>query len=250
MKKCKRWLAIVFVSLMCLSLCGCQELDDMRASHAVWQEDGTILWNGNVYRLLENAPDELQAYGGSTVYVTEADVPVLLSAEFGEYFTSSKDGMLLRGYSYNAFDVIAHIIYCREDRYEEITEYLQQTTEMKEMNHYFYYYWSYETDEQEVYYFSLDQVKVMDDLMANLIFEPALDDFYHYTDLEEFSVSVGKCDEKHLFHEDYVLEIIFRGGKYYLNRADGGYVAQVPAEYDRAMEDIVKAYYEAYYETE
>lgn len=248
MKKCKRWIAVLLVSLMCLSLCGCQELEDMRASHAIWQEDGSIKWNGNVYRLLENAPDELQVYGGVTVYVTEADVPVLLSPEFGEYFNSSKDGMLLRGF--NVYDMVGRYIYCREDRYEEIAEYLQQTTEMKEMNHYFYYYWSYETDEQEVYYFSLDQEKVMDDLMANLIFEPASVDFYHYTGSEDFSVSVGECDEKHLFYEDYVLEIIFRGGKYYLNRADGGYVAEVPAEYYGTMDDIVRMYYEAYYEEE
>lgn len=246
MKKCKRWLAIVFVSLLCLSLCGCQELDDMRASHAVWQEDGTILWNGNVYRLLENAPDELQVYGGSTVYVTEVDVPVLLSPEFGEYFTSSKDGVLLRGY--NVYDVGGRYIYCREDRYEEIVAYLEATTEEKEMSQYFYCYWSFETNEQEYYYFTPDQKAVMDDLMATLVFEPVPIDFYGSADLDMFSVQVGKCDEKRLFVDDYALEIIFRNSRYYLTDAnEGGYIAQVPEDYNKVMDDIVRLYYETYY---
>ena len=50
MKTRKRWIALLAALMMCLSLCGCQELDDMRATHAFWQEDGSILWNGNVSR--------------------------------------------------------------------------------------------------------------------------------------------------------------------------------------------------------
>jgi hypothetical protein len=77
MKKSKRWIALLLALLLCTSLCGCRELEDMRATHAVWQEDGTILWDGVVYRELQNVPEEYQHYVNGTIFVTETDVPVL-----------------------------------------------------------------------------------------------------------------------------------------------------------------------------
>ena len=89
MKKMKRWIALLVALLMCLSLCGCQALDDMRATHAVYQEDGSILWNDVVYRKLENV-DQIDvldvSYDYAWIYVTESDVPVLLINWFGEEF--------------------------------------------------------------------------------------------------------------------------------------------------------------------
>jgi hypothetical protein len=61
MKNSKRWIALLLALLLCASLCGCTELETMRANHAVWQEDGSILWDGVVYRELANVPDELLA---------------------------------------------------------------------------------------------------------------------------------------------------------------------------------------------
>ena len=239
MKKCKRWIAVVLVVMLCLPLCGCQSnLEDMRAAHAVWQEDGSILWNGNVYRELPNVPEGLEYYYGETIYVTEADVPVLLSEMFGQNFTVDSDGVLIHSWYWKGDEAY----FCREDEYTEILEYLLQEVKL---DTYFYTYWDQSSDNwlEKYYYLTDEQREWIEDLTATLTFTLMDEDFYLDFEHDEYSVVLGKCDEKHLFSEYHVLEIVYKQGKFYL--AMEGTVAEVPTEQYSAIRGIVKTFYKA-----
>lgn len=238
MKKCKRWIAVLLISVMCLSLCGCQDLEDMRAAHALWQEDGSILWNGDVYRLIENVPESHGIlYGMREVYVTEADVPVLLSQMMGNRFDVTANEVIL---SLNGWDG-GRAFYCREDRYDFMAEHLRNL----ELVAYYYTYWFYDADagsREEYYYLSEVQGNTINRLINTLVFTVLDEDFYYSFDENDFSVVLGKCDDEHLFGEDYIMEIVRKNGQFYLVTPDN-YFAQVPSKYDDIMKTIVSVYY-------
>lgn len=239
MKRMKRIATLLVTLLMCLSLCGCQALEDMRAAHAVWQEDGSLKWNGNVYRLLENVPDELQFYSGDTVWVTDADVPVLLSEVYGVAFDVDIEGVLMCAWDW---EETSKTYYCREDQYDDLVAYLQQSVEM---DMYFYSYWDYTVDGYADYYLTSEQQSIIDDLLATSSFTVVMDkDFYYYDLAGEYCLTLNKCDEKHLFSEYYVLEIVWKDGRFYLVTPDNC-IGEVPTEYYDVMNEIAKAYYEA-----
>lgn len=234
MKKCKRWIAVVLVSVMCLSLCGCQNLEDMRAAHAFWQEDGSILWNGNVYRLMSSSSEKMNIlFDNTDIWVTEKDVPVLLSETFGQSCRNSNNGAALVMYGHEGA-----MLYCREDMYDFMTEQLQDA----ELNTYYYTCWDWENYEEQYYYLSEVQGNTIDRLLANSVFEDMDEDFYDFSWEDDFVVTLGKCDAEHLFANDYMLEIARKGGKFYLITPDC-YVAEVPAAYDNIMIQIVSVYY-------
>ena len=177
MRKCKRWIAVLLISVMCLSLCGCQDLEDMRAAHARWQDDGSILWNGDTYRELENVPEEMQIYVGQLIHLTDADVPVLLSETFGSWLEVDASGVLLQRYANGK-----EHYYCRDDQYDEIAEYLSAGIGY---DSYFYNYWDYRMDDLSAklfYYLTDEEYDVMETLQATLEFA-AIDNnfFYNYS---------------------------------------------------------------------
>lgn len=117
MKLTKRILCLLTAILLCFSLTACNELDEMRATHAIRQEDGTILWNGHTYRALEHNYDFYNLKSNRTVYVTDPEVPLLFSRIEGIYHSASANGLLISGGNY-AEDTV----FCREDHYEWMTE--------------------------------------------------------------------------------------------------------------------------------
>ncbi len=237
MKKCKRWIAMALVSVLCLSLCGCQKLDDMRAVHAVWQEDGTILWNGDVYRQLEDVPESLQFYNDQTVMVTEPDVPVLLSDLLGDGFTVDENGVLMHNWHWDGGETW----FCREDKYEEMAAYFRLEVEL---DTYFYAYWPEKNGQaKETYYYLSDEEKDAIDTLLNTLDFDEVGDFFDYPfERTEFGVALGRCDGKHLFAEHYVVEIVSKQEGYYL--FSGGMLASVPTPYNALFEQIVAEYYE------
>ena len=131
MKRYMRWMAALVVLLLCVSLCGCAELKDMKAHHAVWLKDGSILWDGVEYKpILDNKyRTQNEKYGDHSNYylnhdrfddylnVTMSDVPVLLSKRFGRTLVLDAKGGFIHGYSVPLKDTY---LYCRADRYDEV----------------------------------------------------------------------------------------------------------------------------------
>lgn len=97
---------------LCLSLCSCAQLDDMRSRHAVWAGDAVVL-NGVRYQKLPYCRDlavEAVSFVHSRVYVTDADVPVLLSEYYGTYGLLHTDENILE---------VASSYYCPQEQYDE-----------------------------------------------------------------------------------------------------------------------------------
>lgn len=235
MKSCKRWIALFVALMMCLSLCGCQVLEDMRAAHAVYQEDGSILWNGNVYRQLANVElrDEINmVYEYQTVFVTTADVPVLLSDLMGEQYDVCADGTLLESNYWNE----GYTLYCREDVYEETAACLQNGIEI---DTYYYGYWN-EEDEYVNYYLTEYQANTVNDVLTTVM--PSA--YEEYEDVGIWnSLYLSGCDESRRFSKDYLLDLWITESGYIIIADEGTYL--VPEAYNPIFNDITKLYVEA-----
>ncbi len=100
MKKYAKLISLVLVIItFCTILCSCDALDEMRASQGFWWKDGTIHYDGNTYVKLPVYTElNSSAYGyDSSIFITEKNVPVLLSQEFGSYRNITKDGVVIDG---------------------------------------------------------------------------------------------------------------------------------------------------------
>lgn len=235
MKKWKRWLVLALATVLCLSLCGCDELETMRSEHGVWQEDGSILWNGAVYRKLENTLSMGEfdfTYSYVTIYVTEPDVPVLLSTMFGEAMDVSADGTILEHYDYRLVEERT-TWYCREDVYDEMVKKLENGVTL---NTYCYYYWDFDRGKNVPYYLTEEQANTMHRILATVdpvlsadFDEPIEDELYLYV-----------TDENRMFEQGTDKWLCITQSRYCIESFDEIYV--VPMEYNAIFDEIWKAY--------
>ena len=100
MKKFIRTAILVFaLTVFCFSLSGCHALDTARNAQAFLNDDGTILYDGKIYKPLpagseyaELTHSLISSYiKNNTIYITEKDVPVLLSGIVGVSAYTNKD---------------------------------------------------------------------------------------------------------------------------------------------------------------
>ena len=83
-KQVKCGLVLVLVLVLLCSLCGCKALDEMRKQQVFLGDSGEIFWNGSIYKPLPYNEYLAVDTDFETVYVTNKDVPVLLSSLFFE----------------------------------------------------------------------------------------------------------------------------------------------------------------------
>ena len=100
--------------MLCVTFTACNPVPEMRAYHATWNEDSSISYNGKTYVKLPRCDNFSPLYGPPypSVWVTDADVPVLLSESMGTPFYLSVNGdfLLQRGDDSN--------IYCVSELYD------------------------------------------------------------------------------------------------------------------------------------
>lgn len=256
MKRMKRWIAVILAALLCVTLCGCQKLENMRADHAKLQADGTIVWNGNVYRRMVVTPDEVDPLTSENIVVTEADVPVLLSGLLGESGEVSLNGVWLNFYQKPDYE---WMLYCREDVYEQMLAYMEQCVLSGDvpMDMYYYSYYSMESERRENYFLSAEQKQVIDTVLATAEPVSTEKDFYERIQFKH-NISLNGCDQYQAFHEYQVVEIVVATGRYFLVQGveelmsdpDGEvtyvdttyYAYRVPSEYNAVMDKIVEVY--------
>lgn len=265
MKKMKRWIAIVLVVLMSLPLCGCQMLDEMRSVQAKVQEDGSIIWNGVVYREFVWVPEGVNPLTSIDLEVTEADVPVLLSSFFGSAGDVSPNGIWLQARDPDGYD---WLLYCREDMYEQMVSYVEENLYDKEpeLTQYYQRYYSMDTYAQEYLFLTTAQTNAVNHILATVESGEVDDDFYDRIQYEH-SVNLDSCDQYQVFGEYNTLEIVVGVGRYFLiERVHETkwnseweefydevyeYAYKVPSEYNEIIKEIVDAEKElnrAYYE--
>ena len=241
MKNRKRVLAMVLTLLFCLSLCSCSKLDEMQEMHAVWRKDGTILWNGAVYRPLPRRYFDLNGNRFTkSIYVTDADVPVLLSASYGEHFYGSADGVFIYGYKASEEYSSYTREYCRADKYEEVKATLDG---MEWLDGLCYDYYDQAENTHKTYYLTVEQQQALYKIME-----------YGYSTSVWSSDNVYNVDL--YYHDPYDIyrqsawTLVSTGDAFYIMEGppyseswEWGWM--VPDDYRIIVENIIRVGYEA-----
>ena len=242
----KTLLVIALISTMCLCLCGCDEIDEMKAQQATWTTENnhnSITFNGDEYKLIpSNLTYNLKASPSNLnlnpVYVTEPDVPVLLSHDKCKALETNTDKTLIFGKD-NDFNR-TFMLYCRSDIYTEVLERLENGINY---DGYGFSYSERNDDDGSLKekFYTLDSAqndvinKIENTCKKNhfdMIYEPGM----HVTKLTKIS-------EDNLFYSDY-REIYFNidNGKYFLTEynynENTSTVIQIPDEYNDTFKEI------------
>ena len=238
-KNYKRGLAMLSVLIMLFSLCGCSALDEMRKGQAFYDENGNILWNGATYKAL---PYCAYLYCdrdySSDIYLTETDVPVLLSSTFAlEYLYPSTDGLLLSS-------VYTDSYYCREDKFDALCARLQEPF-VPDIVCYSYDLYNEETGEFETRYYTLTQEQVAAVELVTQTVEPMVMGNGWSLDYT-WSLWLEECSEDMLLRRNSV-DIAASGDTYYLflYTDEGTLVFTVPEGCNDTFDALVSAYLQA-----
>ncbi len=203
MKRRMRILALVLaVFCLCATLSGCKYLDNMRANHAKWIDVQTILWNDTEYKLLPKSDELRPIYDNyDNIYVTETDVPVLLSRLMGEWMEPCNEGLLLKGDN----------IYCRADKYDEIVKRIQEGFVPDGC---YYPYVDYESEYWDTLYYELktDELEAVENVLATVQGEVLPEIAYPTYD---YLIELELCTKDLLFSQHYV-DIFVINDSYYL----------------------------------
>lgn len=247
MKKFTRILILATILLLqCFLLSGCAALDDFREKQAYITEDRKIVYNDAVFILMPESEYLQPIYNYSEDYqlnVTKSDVPVLLSTFLSEktlYMCS--DGIFLSGYDDTRYD---EIVYCREDKYEEMVNRMKEDFNPTKAG-YLYETYIEENDEFVFDYYMLsdeefEAVKeVMRKTNASYLPSDAYIDYNYYIELE-------LCSDDNLFRK-YVMDLVQSDNQYYIVYYvddDTSRVYSVPDSYNEIFSNIMKKGIEA-----
>ncbi len=221
----KTVLVLLTVAGVLLCLCGCDALEDMRERQAFPGDNGEILWNGAVYKALPESAC-LYVETDNTVYLTEPDVPVLLSIFSETPLYASADNAFLESYQTGTY-------YCREDQYEKMLSRIQGGVILDVVCYSYYTQtgWQYHTLTKE-------QVEALEFVVRNT--EPTVLGDGMYLGNEQF-VDLQVCSKDMLFQRDYA-GISVSGNAYYLYWYAEGQeqLFAVPEEYRAVFAEIVE----------
>lgn len=231
MKKITRFLSLIVLLGILMSLCGCSYLDDLRATRAVVTEDGTIrFFDGTEYKLLpESKYFDPAMDDRTTVYAAkDEDVPLLLIADFGDYGYKSENGQFIEVYPQE----YSCQRYCRADSYDII---LSRINSGFTPDVYAYSYYDYKTDSDQFYTLTAQQAEALEAVLATQ--EPyQLPSNAILTYM--YSVRLYQCSRDFLFRK-YAVLIFYNEGKYYLKDTDS-LIYDVPQELNLVFDAIVE----------
>lgn len=230
MKRTKHVFALLTAVLLCLCLCGCNRLDEMRMNQGFWQKDGTILFNGQTYKKLPAVSDYFNWDTNRTdVFITDADVPVLLSEIMGDGFSVSHGGVLLEGFNSYVDETTQ---YCRADKYEMVCSMLDGNFEIVT---YGYEYYLVDADKLEGY--TLTEIQ-----KAGLarIYDTAEKRTQTFEENGEYDVSIYGYSEDKLFCRLLFSLIKDEKGKFTLQNDE--HICDVPKADYPLCEEIMKPY--------
>lgn len=115
-KTLKRISALVLAAASCLVLCSCN-IKEMKEAWAFYSEnEGEIIWGGQVYKSLDRQylPEGFEMRTEGVCYITEKDVPVLLSTVFGDGAVYNHNKTMVRGSG------VKSSCYAREDVFDYV----------------------------------------------------------------------------------------------------------------------------------
>ena len=236
----KRISLLLLLGVLLLSLCGCDDLDRMRELQIFQEEDGSFYHEGTHYVQLD-ANDYFNPVSNYTrnFYLTEADVPVLLSSEFAVgYLQFTEDGRFCRDvYHSNRW-------FCAEDLFEEIQAKNQKPFVPDTVFYEYYIYTGQGNYEKKLYVLSPEEIAAVDAVRST---EPLkLSDGMYIS--YDWGLGLTAATEDLLFQ--YGGPSIFEANNvYYLEvyGDTGSATYQVPEEYTATFAHILEAYVKAHY---
>ena len=208
MKKGIRLIALVAVLAICLSLCGCKYLDDLRAVQGKVVSTGVIrLQDGTEYKRIYQTCDELVPVFSRSVtfHITEGeDIPLLLTPTFCATAYRSNDELFLRVYLDTELG-----LYCRTDVYDSVVERIKNGFQPEV---FCYEYYDYKTGEYLVYELTQEQADALEQVYATgeAIELPAAATLSY-----DYYVDLYRASADHLFQQD-CMDLCLSDGKYYL----------------------------------
>lgn len=235
----KRCVALLLILLLTLGLCGCDALDDMRKAQMQLDENGDVVFEGIRYQRLPEGEFLSPEYSGlQYIFITEPDVPVLLSQILCETMMAiSEDGNFL-------VDMENGVCYCREELYESVFDQIMNGFEVAAMQ---YDYGCY--DEEEGMYRQ----------MAYTLTQAQRDAVYEVLETVE-PVEVGRdwsingqwylylyeCSQDGFFKKG-AMELVASENSYTLMLEDGEQTLAylVPTEYKAVFAQIISTYVRA-----
>lgn len=252
----KRIISIICIIAVCaligMVFTGCDYIDELKEKHAVFSEDmSKVLYKGDVYLKLPEGTSPFVSPNYEVLFTTQADVPTLLSQDFG-YLT---DYDPLRGllkiespadYDYdepvsidrygNVSSGQEYLYYCKDDLYNKYIDIIEN----KEADRIGFY------DFGETYYtavLSSETSKEIIDLMNSD--KGMTTDAYEEAMAREYDVisELYRCDKGILLREqlyNYSFSITERREVYFVNHTNGTGSKLSSA----AAEDITEDYYE------
>ncbi|MBQ6948029.1 MAG: hypothetical protein IJN42_08265 [Clostridia bacterium] len=244
MKNKIRLLALLVLSAVALcSLGGCASLKDMRAAHGIYTDETyqTVLYNKTEYRRINDQGGYLRPHVTDmdhVIYLTEQDVPVLLSESMGVPYLLSEDETFIISDNHETPDV-----YCRADRYDEIAALIVKPFAP---THFCYTYYKY--DEQSfssseiMCILTEEQSEVIRTVLSTV--PPTAITDKEYQDLH-FLRELEACTEDALLR-NYALDIYMTDNAYYLviDQSGVGTYHPVPADLCDDISEILKPYLE------
>ncbi len=231
MKNKRKFLVLILaLTMMCLCLTGCAELDTMKEQQAFFTEEDNadaITYNGETYLKIDktgNLPDPLYNRDHiNTVYVTNPDVPVLLSNSFGDILNISDDGNFLYGYIYTPFESeysgvyesSMESLYVKAELYDSVVAKIEEGIEYP-LYGYNYYVYEDENDFEgtsHYYYLNSEEIAAINKVVEEV--KPTENDetIYNY----QYVLTFDKVSDDKLFAKNsYELYYNYYDG-YYLN---------------------------------
>lgn len=240
MKKTIRFISLFLAIVICLSLCGCVSLDELRATSGILTEDGVIkLYDGTEYKRLDNL-GKLSPYcdGYNSVYIVNEEIPLLLvSVNYVESFTKSYDEKFIL-----AFDERGNEIwYCRSDIYDSVVD------EVKNgfiANRYCYPYYDYENQESHRYLLTDAQANTVANILS--IVEPEMRKSENIPIMDSY-IDLYLTTDNMIFMEDIYDIGVIEGIYYIIVNVDdnNAKLYRVPDDFNDEFASIVKKQVEA-----
>lgn len=229
----KRIFAVLLIVALCLSLCSCDYLDEMRKERFDWgNEEKTILVSrsGVEYKLIPNEKSLVIEYnGGGYGYIADSeDIPLLLADLFGEHVYTDLDENFI---SFYADGDSEEMFFCRSDRYDEINKFINKKSSLK-------YGYSYRDDSGEKQFRELTKHERS---AVSLSFDAGYKQVPRSAHNCEKSIEIDRFNEKgDLWILSYYIQLI--NGKYCLSVYDDSFVKvyTVPDEYVGTFMKITK----------
>ncbi len=132
MKIFKKIIVAVLLIVCVLTLCSCDELDDLRKVHAVFGSEkmDTVIFDGATYKEITDNIINTDLNEGININLTKADVPVLITMYINGSTYINSDETIIVDYRYRDeydADNYKHI-YAREDVYDAVLKELKAQT--------------------------------------------------------------------------------------------------------------------------